>query len=53
MTFDFPSARGTFINSFPSPEKFLFGTDKVVSIQLPSLVPRQRNDDRFEIHILH
>ena len=35
------------------PEKFLFYIGVIVSTVLPSLVPLQRSDDCFEIHILH
>ena len=48
-----PSARETFVNSFPSPEKFLFCTDKIESIEWLDLVPRLRIGDCFEIHFLH
>ena len=47
------SAPRTFVSSFPFPEKFLFCTDKIEFIELPSLVPLLRIDDCFEIHILH
>ena len=48
----FPTARETFVHSFPIPEKFWFCTDNIASIELPHLVPRQRIDDCFKIHIL-
>ena len=41
----------TFVNSFPSPEKFLFGTDKSESIEWQDLAPRQRIGDCSEIHL--
>ena len=47
------SAPRTFVSSFSFPEKFLFCTDKIGPTELPSLAPRQRLDDCFEIHILH
>ena len=43
----------TFVSSFPFPGKFSFYKGKIVSTELPRLVPRQRIDDCFEIHILH
>ena len=45
------TARGTFVNSFPSPEKFLFGTDKIESIVWQDPAPRQRIDDCYVSHI--
>ena len=47
------SAPGTSLGSSGFPEKFLFYTGRIVSAELPSLVPLQRIDDCFEIHILH
>ena len=47
------SAPSTFVSSFLFPEKFLFCTGMIESIELPSLVQRQRIDDCFEIHTLH
>ena len=49
----FLTSRATFFNSFPAPEKFLFCTDKMESIEWPDLVPRLRIGDCFEIHLLH
>ena len=51
MTFGFLVGSKNFCKLFP--EKFSFCTDKIGSTELPSLVPRQRIDDCFEIHILH
>ena len=47
----FPTAREAFVNSFPSPEKFLFCTDKIEPIEWQDLVPRLRIGDCFEIHL--
>ena len=53
MTLGFlSSAPSTFASSFVFPEKFLFCTDKNGSIELLSLVPRQRIDDCLKIHVL-
>ena len=49
----FLTARETFLNSFPSPEKFWLCTDKTESIEWLDLVPRLRIDDCFEIHLPH
>ena len=49
----FLTARESFVNSFPFPEKFLFDTDKIESIEWQDLVPRLRIGRCFEIHILH
>ena len=35
------------------PEKFLFCTDMIGSMGWPSLAPRLRIDDCFEVHNLH
>ena len=43
----------TIVNSFPSPEKFLFCTEKVESIEWQDLVPRLRIGDCYKIFILH
>ena len=48
----FLSARETFLNSFPSIEKFSFCTDRIESIEWQDLVPRLRVGDCFEIHLL-
>ena len=51
MPFGFSStARQTYVNSFPSPEKFRFCTDKTVSMEWLNLVPRRRTGDCFDIH---
>ena len=52
MTLGFSTARETFVNSFPSPEKFQFYTDMMVSIERLHLVQRQRTGDCSEIHVL-
>ena len=44
------TARETFVNSFPSPVKSLFCTDKIESIEWQDLVPRQRTGDCSVIH---
>ena len=49
----FVTVRETFVNSSPSPEKFLFGTDKTESIKWQDLAPRQRIGDCSEIHLPH
>ena len=46
------SAPRTFVSSFAFPGKCLFYMGMIVSTVLPSLVPLQRIDDCFEIHIL-
>ena len=43
----------TFASSSAFPEMFVFYIGMIVSTVLPSLVPRQRIDDCFEIHILY
>ena len=50
--FFFATARGTFVNSFPSPVKSLFCTDRIESTKWQDLEQRQRTGDCFEIHIL-
>ena len=40
MTFDFPDGSRTVVNSFPSPEKFPFCTDKIETIEYQVLVSR-------------
>ena len=47
------SGPGTSLGSSGSPEKFLFCTGRIVTTELPSLVPQQRIDDYFVTHILH
>ena len=47
----FLTARGTFVNFFPSPEKSLFCKDRIESIEWQDLVPRQRTGDCFENHL--
>ena len=42
--------QGTFVNSFPSPEKFVFCTDEIESIVYQNFAPRQRIDDCFVLH---
>ena len=49
----FQQLKKTFVNSFPSHEKFLVYTDKIVSIQWLNPVPRQQICDCFEIPLLH
>ena len=49
----FPTTRETFVNSFPSREKFSFCTDKIVSMEWRDLVPRLRIGDCFEIRLPH
>ena len=49
----FATARGTFVNSFPSPVKYLFCTDRIESIEWQDLVPRLRTGDCILIHIPH
>ena len=44
---------GTFVNSFASPEKSLFCTDAVESIDWQDLEQRQRTSDCFVIHPPH
>ena len=39
------------MNSFPSPEKFLFCTDRTESVEWQDLEQRQRAGDCFEIHL--
>ena len=46
----FPTARGTFVNSFPSLVKSLFCRDWIESIEWQDLEQRQRRSDCFEIH---
>ena len=41
------------VNSFPSPEKILFCTGTIESIEWLNLAHRQRIDDCFEIHFPH
>ena len=53
MTFGFLVGSRNFIGSSGFPVKFLFYMGRIVSIVLPGLVPPQRIDDCFEIHILH
>ena len=53
LLFAFLTARETFVNSFPSPEKSLFCTDKIESIEWQDLVPRLRIGDCCEIHLPH
>ena len=48
-----PTAGETFVNTCPSPEKFQFCTDKIVSIEWRNLVPWLRICDCFKIHHLH
>ena len=50
----FPTARETFVNSFPSPDRFWFWfcTDKIESIEWQNLVPRLRVGDCSGIHFL-
>ena len=48
----FQTARETFVNSFPSPEKCLFCTGTTVFFEWLNLLPRQSIDDFVEIHIL-
>ena len=47
------SAPRTFASSFVFPKQFLFRTDKIESIELPNLVPRQRIGDCLWTHIPH
>ena len=49
--FGFPSRLQE--SSFLYPDKCWFCTDKIEATELPNLVPRQRIDDCFEIHILN
>ena len=49
----FPTARESFVNSFPSPEKFWFYKGMIVSVEWLNLVPQLRIGDCFEIHLLH
>ena len=49
--FAFQTARETFVNSFPSLEKFLFYTGTTVSIEWLNLIPRLTIDVCIEIHI--
>ena len=49
----FPTARETFVNSFPSPEKFVFHTGTTESIEWLKLVSRLRIGGCFEVHFLH
>ena len=49
----FVTVRETFVNSSPSPEKFLFGTEKTESREWQDLAPRQRIGDCSEIHLPH
>ena len=53
ITFVFPTAQETFVDSSPSPESAVFFTDMIGSIEWPNLAPRLHIDDCFEIHILH
>ena len=46
------AALQTFVNSSPSPVKFWFYTDKIVSTEWRNLVPRRRTSDCSEIHFL-
>ena len=46
-------APGTSFGSSVSPEMFLFRTGRIVTTELPNLVPPQRIDDFVVIHILH
>ena len=46
-------APGTFASFSGFLVKFLFCTGRIVTTELPSLVPPQRIDDYVEIHILH
>ena len=46
------SAPGTTLSSSGSPGMNLFCTGRTVTTGLPNLVPQQRIDDCFEIHIL-
>ena len=48
----FPTARRIFVDSFPSPEKFAFRTDKIESIEWLNLVPWLSVGDCFESHLL-
>ena len=41
------------VNFAPSLAKFLFYTDKIVSVEWPDLVPRRRIDDCSEVHLPH
>ena len=47
------STPGTSVGSYWIPEKILFCTGRTVTTGLLSLVPQQRIDDYFGIHILH
>ena len=47
----FPTARETFVNSFPSLVKSLFCTDRTESTEWQDLVPRQRIGVCFEFHL--
>ena len=47
----FLTDRETFVNTFPSPEKFWFYRGVIVSIEWLNLVPRLRVGDCFEIHL--
>ena len=49
--FGFTDGSRIFPNSFPSPEKFSFCTDKIESIEWQDLVPRQRIGECFDIHL--
>ena len=44
---------GTSLGSLGSPKKFLFCTGKIVTTELPNLVPQERIDDYHVIHFLH
>ena len=44
----FPTARGIFVDSFPSPEKFAFCTNQIASIEWLNLVPLLSIGDCFE-----
>ena len=43
------TARETFVNSFLFPVKLQFGTDTIVSIDLPNLAPRLHIGDYQEL----
>ena len=53
MTFGLAEFKKFFVNSFLFPEKILFHTHKIATIESPNPVPHLNTSECFEIHNPH